>query len=134
MAQGEGNFEMTHVTIVIREPGKLKPDYSLNFELPEIPRIGDYISIHRPDVRAPFGEDLIVRAVLWRLEHPETYGVSSTSTAGKAKEIFVECDPAIGPYSSDAWKRSMEFAKNKGANIEELQVDRFSVPENFKEE
>jgi hypothetical protein len=44
---------MVKVHIVIRQIGRLKPDYSLDFELPEVPRIGDYISIHRPDRPEP---------------------------------------------------------------------------------
>ncbi|UQR60248.1 hypothetical protein LRP30_24845 [Bradyrhizobium sp. C-145] len=40
---------MPRVVIVVREVGKLNPEYSLEFELPEIPTIGSYISINRPD-------------------------------------------------------------------------------------
>ncbi len=32
---------MFEVTIVVREPGRLKPDYSLPFSLPAVPREGD---------------------------------------------------------------------------------------------
>ena len=38
-----------------------------------LPRLlGEYISIQRPDKQPPFGEDLIVGKVWWRLGHPET--------------------------------------------------------------
>jgi len=42
---------MTRAFVVGREVGKLKPDYSLEFEFPEVPKVGDYISIHRPDLQ-----------------------------------------------------------------------------------
>jgi hypothetical protein len=120
---------MVPVIIVVREPGKLKPEYSLEFELPQLPRIGDYISIHRPDLRQPLGEDLVVRAVWWRLEHPETHGFPTTSTAGKVAEIFVECDVAIGPYASEHWRKKVDVAKKKGVEVTKFQVARSSLPE-----
>jgi hypothetical protein len=54
---------MARVTIVIREVGHLKPDYLLDFDLPEVPKPGSYISIQRPDKPELYGEDLIVRQV-----------------------------------------------------------------------
>jgi|GEM_PF-4143095 len=45
---------MPRVVIVVREVGKLNPEYSLEFELPEIPTIGSYISINRPDNPDPY--------------------------------------------------------------------------------
>ncbi len=45
---------MVKINLVVRELGKLKPDYSLDFELPEVPAIGSYISIQRPDHPEPF--------------------------------------------------------------------------------
>jgi hypothetical protein len=56
---------MVEVIVIVRTLGTVQPDFSLNFELPGIPRIGDYISIRRLDQREPFGEDVIVRHVWW---------------------------------------------------------------------
>jgi hypothetical protein len=42
---------MTRVIIIVREAGKLKPDYSLDFDLPEVPQVGAYVSMHRPEAR-----------------------------------------------------------------------------------
>ncbi|TXH81177.1 MAG: hypothetical protein E6Q77_08590 [Rhizobium sp.] len=121
---------MVRVTIVVREVGRLKPDYSLGFDLPEVPGIGDYLSIHRPDKPDPFGEDLIVRKVWWRLDHPETNGfASSDERIGSVREIFVECDVALGPYSSDDWRRLAEGAKSRGLEIEEFEIARLSLRE-----
>ena len=54
---------MVKINLVVRELGKLKPDYSLDFELPEVPAVGSYVSIQRPDKPKPYGEDVIVRKV-----------------------------------------------------------------------
>lgn len=124
---------MVRVIVVIREVGRLGPDYSLEFDLPELPRIGDYISIQRPDHRVPYGEDLIVRQVWWRLDHPETRGTvpsDQTIRVGKVREIFVECDAAIGPYSSDNWRQSHKSHLEHG-EVEEMKVARVSFPESM---
>lgn len=101
---------MVEVIIVVREPGSGAPDYSLTFELPEVPAIGSYISINRPDLRDPLGEDLIVRHVWWRLFHPATGSgdPAEAESRGRTVEIFIECDPAIGPYASQRWRQSHE--------------------------
>jgi hypothetical protein len=100
---------MIKVCIVIREPGRTKPDYSLDFSLPTLPRKGDYISVQRPDKPRPWGEDMIVREIWWRLDHPETGGFASGQPkTGTLHEIMVECEPATSPYSSDNWKKYVE--------------------------
>lgn len=114
------------VVVVVRESGRLKPDYSLPFELPELPRVGDYISVQRPDQPEPWGEDMIVRQIWWRLNHPETGGYGSGDLkVGSVQEIFVECDPAVGPYSSDQWRDGLAHALASG-QAEELKVARLS--------
>jgi hypothetical protein len=100
---------MIKVCIIIREPGRTKPDYSLDFNLPTLPRKGDYISVQRPDKPSPWGEDMIVREIWWRLNHPETGGSSSSQPkVGAVHEIMIECEPATSPYSSDNWKKYVE--------------------------
>lgn len=121
---------MVEFIVVVREVGKLKPDYSLSFSAPELPKVGHYISIHRPDRPEPFGEDLVVRKVWWRLHHPETGGFGSEPPKiGGLQEIFVECDPALGPYANDHWREMMEAAKARGIEVEDFELDRFSVRE-----
>jgi hypothetical protein len=121
---------VVRVSIVVREPGKQKPDYSLPFDLPVVPNKGDYISIQRPDKQRPYGEDMIVRRVWWRLDHPETGGFASSGEekVGRMHEIFVECDPAVGPYSSDQWRDGLSHHRQTGA-IEELDLARVSIRE-----
>jgi hypothetical protein len=120
---------MVKLNLVVRELGSLTPDYSLDFELPEVPAVGSYVSIQRPDKREPYGEDVIVRKVWWRLKHPETAPVTSVPKIGSLHEIFLECDVAIGPYASDHWRKLAEAAKSHGANVEEFEVARYSVRE-----
>lgn len=115
---------MIEVIIVVRESVTGKPDFSLHFDLPEIPRVGDYISIRRLDQREPYGEDVIVRHVWWRLHHPETHGYQSSEkpAVGKLVEIFVECDPALGPFSSESWRNSLAHVLPE--NVEKFKVVR----------
>jgi len=121
---------MVQINIVVREIGKLKPDFSLDFELPEVPAVGSYISILRPDTPEPYGEDLVVRKVWWRIKHPETKGFDrAPAKIGSFHEIFVECNQAAGPYSSDTWLSLLDSAKKRGVEIEEFQVSRLSVTE-----
>jgi hypothetical protein len=119
---------MPKVIVVVRELGRLKPDYSLPFDLPEVPKVGSYISISRPDAPEPYSEDLIVRQVWWRLHHPETAATTSGEPkAGRLTEIMVECDPAIGPYALDRWRDMLERARGRGVEVEEFEITRFSV-------
>jgi hypothetical protein len=123
---------MTRVVIVVREVGRLKPDYSLEFNLPEVPQPGSYISIQRPDQPEPYGEDLIVQQVWWRLKHPEIGGFGSeVPKIGGITEIIVECSPALGPYSSDHW-RDLHKAAHERGDVPEFEVARFSVRQDGK--
>lgn len=116
------------IVVVIREVGSLKPAHSLEFNLPAIPRQGDYISIQRPDLPWPFGEDLIVRQVWWRLKYPETrvHEEASEKVLGYTDEIIVECEPAIGPWSSDEWRASLEQPHREG-KVPEFEIARLSI-------
>lgn len=115
------------IIIIIREPGRLKPDYSLDFDIPSVPSVGDYISIQRPDKPKPYGEDMIVRQIWWRLSHPETSGYGTEpAKVGKVDEVYVECEPAIGPWSSDQWRDSLERQRSRG-EVKEFEVQRLSI-------
>lgn len=120
---------MIRATIVVREVGRAKPEFSLVFDLPTLPRAGDYISIRRPDVDL-HTEDLIVRHVWWELRHPETRGFvdgDEEPLVGSVDEILIECDQAIGPTSRDRWRDSLEAAIERGIAVERFDVERFSI-------
>jgi hypothetical protein len=124
---------MTRVVIVVREVGRLKPDYSLEFDLPEVPQPGSYISIQRPDQPEPYGEDLIVQQVWWRLKHPEIGGFGSEPPkVGATTEILVECAQAIGPYSTDRWRDTLTGKRANGIEVPELEVARVSIRQDGK--
>ena len=46
-------IRLPRVIVIVRESGRLKPDYSLEFDLPDIPAVGSYLSIQRPDKPRP---------------------------------------------------------------------------------
>jgi hypothetical protein len=121
---------MTRINVVVREVGKFNPEYSLEFDVPEVPTPGTYISIHRPDKPEPYGEDLIVEKVWWRLEHPETRALllgDEARKVGSLIEIFVECLQATGPYSSDQWRDMLDRRREHGAEIPEFEVARVQI-------
>ena len=114
---------MIKVVVVYREPGSSKLDYSLEFDLPGLPAVGDYISVQRADVDSPLGEDLIVRRLWWRLKHPSPTTGGKLPTVGKMTELFVECDRATGPYSTKAWTdQAMRYRDVLGIEIAEMDV------------
>lgn len=116
--------------VVAREIGRNSPDYSLEFEAPVLPSVGDYLSIHRPDKEHGHTEDLIVRHIWWRLHHPETGAMASEpAKVGNVVDIQVECDQAIGPHSLDRWRSTLEAARERGVEVEEFDLSRFSLTE-----
>ncbi len=92
------------VMLVFVPPGGGEADYTLSFDLPGVPQPGDYISIRRGDEAQT--EDFIVRRTLWHLETPETrtHHDSDDVQYGEARDIAVECEFAVGPFSSDSHK------------------------------
>jgi hypothetical protein len=121
---------MVKINLMVRELGGLEPDFSLDFELPEVPAVGSYISIQRPEHEAEWGEDVIVRKVWWRLKHPEMAAhASNPPKLGTVHEIFVECDVATSRWSSDRWLKSAEAARARGVNVEAFEVARLNVRE-----
>ncbi len=63
-----GELPMT-VTFCFVPPSGGEAEYSLAFDLPSIPRAGDYVLTTRPDNPA-VTEDFIVKRTWWRLMHP----------------------------------------------------------------
>lgn len=116
--------------VVVREVGRLKPDYSLEFEAPVLPTIGSYLSVERPDSKHGHTEDLVVRRVWWRLNYPSNDGFATEPVpVGSLVDIQVECEQAIGPHSRDQWRKTLEAARARGVEVEEFDVARFAVSE-----
>jgi|SRR5665213_2380860 hypothetical protein len=97
---------MEKITIVVRKTGSLEPDHSLNFEVPSLPRVGNYLSIHRDDAPRPFGEDLIVRQVWWRMEYPAVNDDRSGASVGKLRRSLSNAPKPSGPTRANGGKRN----------------------------
>lgn len=88
-------------------PNGGETDYSLPIDMPEIPRSGDYISISRPNQKGV--ESFIVKRTWWNLEF------DAQKETGTTKEIWVECEFALSPSSSENHKKACErYAELEG--------------------
>ena len=123
---------MTQIILVVRQVGRLTPEYQLTLDVPEIPRRGDYISVNRPDAPEPYGEDFIVREIGWRFKdtNPGVIG-ADTDKPGKLTEITVEVDQAIGPYSSDRWRDMLVRHQDNGKEVPVFAISRLQVRQDF---
>jgi len=90
-------------------PGGGETDYSIPFDMPEIPRAGDYIAIHRTGSTGT--ENFIVRRTWWNLEFDEAEEQGSTT------EIWVECEFAVAPFSSDNHKAACKGYESKTGQL-----------------
>ncbi len=115
---------LVYFTLVVRGFGTVEPDYAVTMAAPMLPSIGSYVSIQRPDRARPYGEDLLVQEVWWRCVHEETRRDGPTAATGQVETIFVECDPALGPYSSDNWRLKCEAARTRGIAVHEMRIGR----------
>lgn len=116
------------VIIVVRKSGKTSPEYCLEFELNVLPKIGEYISIRRPGDESGNTEDLVVRHVWWTFEAADEDGSSDNRLRGSLVDVMVECDKAIGPYSSSKWRKQLEeWSESTGQTIERFNITRMGV-------
>ncbi|MAF95874.1 MAG: alpha/beta hydrolase [Rhodospirillaceae bacterium] len=92
-----------------------EPDHTLMFELPGVPQVGDCVTISHPGQEGC--TNFIVRRTHWDLDHPGL-GPShraGESVVGTASAVTVECEFAVGPYSSEEHKRTAPCAPRPGA-------------------
>ncbi|NWG52864.1 MAG: hypothetical protein HXY28_04015 [Hydrogenophilaceae bacterium] len=86
---------MVEVVIVVREFGRKKPDYSLKFELPTLPRPGDYISIKK-QWRKANAERALARgredSAKFRKSNPESVRASQRKWNAANKEYKRQAD------------------------------------------
>ena len=113
------------VRLVFVPPGGGEADYSLDFDLPAIPRPGDYITVMRPNQSGT--EDFIVRRTWWTLEYPEAPMIQNSKNAvrGSAKSVAVECEFAKGNYSSEAHKKACDAYEQRGGTVSEFDASAY---------
>jgi hypothetical protein len=75
------------------------------------------------DIRAPLDEEFNVRKVWGRLNHLSAAALGEEQP-GQVEEIFVECDIAEGPYSSEASRQEIAVAYTCDVEVEQFQVAR----------
>ena len=112
---------MFKVRLVMVPPGGGEADYSLDMMVPAIPREGDYISVlrsgnHPKDGQHTGSEDFIVRRVWWLFDYPDDGQLSHSSDnapVGTVTQIGIECEFAIGHFSSEAHKAAAGASAQK---------------------
>lgn len=118
------------ILLVVREVENLKPDFALEFDLPEVPKPGAYISIYRGGPAGNRSEDLVVQKVCWQLKHPATGAFSSKQQkTGSVIDVIVECSLAIGPHSSERWRDKIIAHRDKGGAVPEFAIASFGASE-----
>lgn len=122
---------MIRVKLSFVPPGGGEVDYGLTIDMPALPREGDYISVMReggPDRGPDYvgSEDFLVRRVWWFCKYPDDGRFSHEAgkePVGKA-EVNVECEFAVGPYSSPAHKRAAGTGKAR-APVQEFEATNY---------
>ncbi len=109
--------------VIIRETKRMKASFSLAFDLPILPRVGDYISVFRGEKKF-HSEDVVVRKIWWHLAHPDATACTSSSNdvTGGIREVFIECDLALGPNPCNDWRSYTEAARNKGQSVKQFEI------------
>ncbi len=103
---------MIRAELTVVPPGGGEADYTMMVDFPALPRQGDYISISRENVpdddknEHVGNTDFIVRRVWWigKMDFSDP----SPEPVGKCSAA-IECEYAIGPFSSTAHKKNAAF-------------------------
>ncbi len=76
-------------------------DFTQIIEMPSVPNVGDYITMGSSESGGT--EDFIVKRSWYYIKRED-----DKVSPGTCEEIVVECEFAIGPFSSDSHKKSCE--------------------------
>lgn len=79
-----------------------KAAQSLDFEMLDVPRPGDLVTIVRPGQEG--ASSFVVRRRCWTLDYPECGPANpraGQSVVGKALAVAVECEFSVGPFASE---------------------------------
>jgi hypothetical protein len=93
------------VNVVLLATGRTPTAAALAFEMPDLPRPGDHITIQR---RGQEGTtEFIVRRRYWTLEHPSCAPVhphAGECIVGATRAVTIECEFAVGSFPSEEHK------------------------------
>lgn len=101
--------DVFEVTLVVVPPGGGEAEYSLQMNVPALPREGDYVSVMRdregPVAGVDIGtEDFIVRRVWWAFHYPDDgalFHYAGEGPVGTLSGVSIECELAKGHYSCE---------------------------------
>ncbi|AXR66613.1 hypothetical protein [Leptospira mayottensis] len=100
------------IYLIFVPPGGGEADYQLQLESNSIPQPGDYITIKRKGVDGT--EDFIAKRSWWSLSLEKEDGVC------KVDSVSVECEFALGPFSSENHKRNVQIYNIKNGKTLEF--------------
>jgi hypothetical protein len=108
------------VKLVFVPPGGGKAVYSLDFDVPAIPRPGDYITVMRPNQTGT--EDFVVRRGWWVFQHREARTIQNSQDVvrGSTQSVAVECEFARGHYSSEDHQKACDAYEKRGGTVSEF--------------
>lgn len=117
------------VGLVFVPPGGGETDYSLQFKMPGVPQVGDYVSVRREGQDPNDGPgtiDFIVRRTWWHLNYPnmDLYG-RQPAVHGSTADVIVECEFAVGHTSSNAHKRACKMYADRGMPLKSFEATAF---------
>ena len=115
------------VKLIVVPPGGGRYEYSIDFEMPAVPRAGEYITLARDkDLKgSPRDEDgaiaiyscFYVRQVWWDLRHPGDGLTAKPDEIGSADMIAVEVEDARGPHMTASHRRACDVWEQKGHTV-----------------
>lgn len=115
------------VTLIVVPPNGGESEYNLDFDMPAVPREGEYVTVARDDVLAnpqpgaggeiSIYECFYVRRVWWDLRYPHSKPTSQPGDQGSAFMIAVEVEVARGPHMTAEHRRSCEAFEARGLPV-----------------
>lgn len=110
---------MVECRLVIVPPGGGEADYSLDFDLPAVPRTGEFISVSRDDREYGY-ECFYVRSVWWEMSYPSSAAIATKDQKGKIKMIAIEAETARGPHMTKEHERMCDAYEARGKKPREF--------------
>ncbi|MBA4797916.1 MAG: hypothetical protein H2043_10980 [Rhizobiales bacterium] len=101
-------------------PGGGEQDYLLQFNLPTLPSVGDFLRIRRENSEDPGAEIFCVRGVFWDLSYPSSSSFAAPDEAGTVSDIWIECEFVRGPFMTKSHKEVCDMYEARGKKPKDL--------------